>query len=100
MARWMALGITLLLMGSCSFVSTSVFRGMIAPIGAVVFSFISLYLFVHDRVAHTTRPPAAILMDAETQRLLRERAERNKATQEGAVATAPARPESPSGAAS
>ncbi len=80
MARWIALGITLLLMGSCSFISTDVFRGVVAPLGAAVMSFVTLFLFIHDRVASRVRPPTALLLDAETQRLLRQRAERNKAS--------------------
>ncbi|MGE4072949.1 MAG: hypothetical protein AB7E72_17415 [Lysobacterales bacterium] len=79
MARWIALGITLLLMGSCSFISTDVFRGVIAPLGAAVMCFVTLFLFVQDRVSSRVRPPTALLLDAETQRLMRQRAERNKA---------------------
>lgn len=82
MARWIALGVTLLLMGSCSFVSTSQFRGVVAPLGAIVCSLVTLYLFIQERVAGAVRPPSMVLMDAETQRLLREQAERRRAQQE------------------
>lgn len=74
MARWIALGITLVCLGSCSFMSQSVFRGMIAPVGAIVFGFITLLLFVHVRVAGAARPPAAAILDPETQMLMRQRA--------------------------
>jgi hypothetical protein len=74
MARWIALGITLLLMGSCSFTSPDAFRGIVAPIGVVIFSFVSLFLFIQDRVGNVTRAPVSALMDAETQQLLRKRA--------------------------
>ena len=80
--RWIALGVTLLLMGSCSFISTSMFRGVVAPLGAAVMSFVTLYLFIQDRVASRVRPPTALLMDVETQRLLRERAERARTAQQ------------------
>ena len=36
MGRWIALGITLVCFGSCSFMSQSTFRGMVAPIGVIV----------------------------------------------------------------
>jgi hypothetical protein len=76
MVRWIALGITLACFGSCSFMSQSVFRGMVAPLGVIVFGFITLLLFVHARVSGSARPPAAVLLDAETQTLLRQRASR------------------------
>jgi hypothetical protein len=92
MARWIALGVTLLLMGSCSFISTSVFRGVVAPLGAALMCFVTLYLFIHERVASRVRPPTTLLMDAETQRLLRLRAERAKAAQQEQGAQEPAGP--------
>jgi hypothetical protein len=76
MARWIALGITLVCFGSCSFISQNVFRGMVAPVGVVVFAFITLFLFVQARVSGSARPPASALLDAETQMLLRQRASR------------------------
>jgi hypothetical protein len=50
---------------------------MVAPIGVIVFGFITLFLFVHARVSASARPPAAALLDAETQILLRQRASRS-----------------------
>lgn len=83
MARWIALGITLVCLGSCSFMSQSVFRGMVAPVGAILFGFITLLLFAHARIAGVARPPAAAILDPETQMLMRQRAariaEKNKA---------------------
>lgn len=76
MGRWIALGITLVCLGSCSFMSQSVFRGMVAPIGAIVFGFITLLMFVQVRVAGAARPPATALLDPETQSLMRQRAAR------------------------
>jgi hypothetical protein len=97
MARWIALGVTLLLMGSCSFISTDVFRGVVAPLGAAAMSFVTLFLFIHDRVASRVRPPTALLMDAETQRLLRQRAERSKAAQQAQNGQQQAGPDTASG---
>ena len=74
MARWIALAITLICFGSCSFVSQSVFRGMVAPVGVIVFSLITLFLFIQHRVAAVARPPAAAILDPETQLLMRKRA--------------------------
>jgi hypothetical protein len=76
MGRWIALGITLACFGSCSFMSQSVFRGMVAPVGVIVFGFITLLLFVQARVSQSARPAGAALLDAETQVLLRQRASR------------------------
>jgi hypothetical protein len=98
MGRWIALGITLACFGSCSFMSQSVFRGMVAPLGVIVFGFITLLLFVHARVSGSARPSAAALLDAETQILLRQRAsriaERNRA---GVESQAPATDAHPPG---
>lgn len=95
MGRWIALGITLVCFGSCSFMSQSVFRGMVAPIGVIVFGFITLLLFVQTRISGSSRPPGAALLDAETQTLMRQRAsriaERNRAA---ADAQAPPQPDS------
>ena len=83
MGRWIALGITLVCLGSCSFMSQSVFRGMLAPIGVIVFGFITLLMFVQARVAGAARPPTAAVLDPEVQMLMRQRAarlaEKNKA---------------------
>ncbi len=76
MGRWVALGITLICLSSCSFMSQSVFRGMVAPIGVIVFGFITLLMFVHVRVSSASRPPAAAVLDPETQILMRQRAAR------------------------
>jgi hypothetical protein len=103
MWRWIALGITLACFGSCSFMSQSVFRGMVAPVGVIVFGFITLFLFVHARVSESARPPASVLLDAETQMLLRQRASRlaegNRAGVEAQAARADAHP-GPSGSTS
>lgn len=84
MGRWIALGITLVCFGSCSFMSQSVFRGMVAPVGVIVFGFITLLLFIQARVSGSARPSGAALLDAETQQLMRQRAsriaERNRAS--------------------
>lgn len=96
MGRWIALGITLACFGSCSFMSQSVFRGMVAPLGVIVFGFVTLLLFVHARVKGSARPSGAALMDAETQILLRQRAsriaERNRASVESQAAVTDALP--------
>jgi hypothetical protein len=76
MGRWIALGITLVCFGSCSFLSQSVFRGMVAPIGVIVFGFVSVLLFAQARINATARPPAAAILDPETQALMRQRAQR------------------------
>ena len=76
MGRWIALGITLVCLGSCSFMSQDVFRGMVAPIGVIVFGFITLLMFVQVRVASAARPPSAAILDPETQMLMRQRAAR------------------------
>lgn len=76
MGRWIALGITLVCFGSCSFMSQSTFRGMVAPIGVIVFGFITLLLFVHARVSGSARPAAAAVLDPDTQVLMRQRAAR------------------------
>ena len=94
MVRWIALGITLVCFGSSSFMSQSVFRGMVAPLGVVVFGFITLLLFVHARVKGSARPSGAAMLDAETQILLRQRAsriaERNRANVESQAAVSDA----------
>lgn len=92
MARWISLAITLLCFGSCSFMSTNPARGVLAPIGVIVFSFITLMLFVQARVAGVARPPAAAAMDPDTQALLRKRAEAQRA-RSAAAAAPPAEPE-------
>lgn len=100
MVRWIALGITVACFGSCSFMSQSVFRGMVAPLGVIVFGFITLLLFAHARVSGSARPSAAALLDGETQMLLRQRAnriaERNRASVESQAPEAGADPD-PSG---
>ncbi|MCE7931419.1 MAG: hypothetical protein DYH17_08595 [Xanthomonadales bacterium PRO6] len=90
MARWISLAITLLCFGSCSFISTNPWRGVIAPIGVIVFSFITLMLFVQARVSGVARPPVSAALDPETQALLRKRAQ---AQQAKASAAEPAEPE-------
>lgn len=89
MARWISLAITLICFGSCSFISTNPLRGIVAPIGVIVFSFITLLLFVQVRVAGVARPPAAATLDPETQILMRRRAEAQKARAEAARANPP-----------
>ena len=83
MGRWIALGITLVCLGSCSFMSQNVFRGMVAPVGVIVFGLITLLLFVQARVDGAARPPTAAVLDPEVQMLMRQRAarlaEKNKA---------------------
>lgn len=74
MLRWISLAITLLCFGSCSFLSQNVFRGMIAPVGVIVFGLITVLLFARERVASVARSPVAAVIDPETQLLLRKRA--------------------------
>ena len=76
MARWIALGVTLLLFASCSFTSTSALRGVVAPMGALLMCFVTVWLFVADRVAQNSRSDVAMMQDPETLRLMRERAAR------------------------
>ncbi len=76
MARWIALGITLLCFVSCSFTSTSALRGVVAPMGALLMCFVTAWLFVADRVAQNSRSDVAMMQDPETLRLMRERAAR------------------------
>lgn len=73
MLRWVSLAITLLCFGSCSFLSQNVFRGMVAPIGVIVFGLVTLLLFARERVASVARSPVAAVIDPETQMLLRKR---------------------------
>lgn len=56
--------------------SQSVFRGMVAPIGVIVFGLVTALLFAHARVVGVARPPAVAILDAETQILMRQRAAR------------------------
>lgn len=74
MLRWISLAITLLCFGSCSFLSHNVFRGMVAPVGVIVFGLITVLLFARERVASVARSPVAAVIDPETQLLLRKRA--------------------------
>lgn len=73
MLRWVSLAVTLLCFGSCSFLSQNVFRGMIAPVGVIVFGLVTVLLFARERVASVARPPVAAVIDPETQMLLRQR---------------------------
>ena len=82
MARWLTLAMTLICFGSCSVTSTSTFRGIVAPIGVVIFSLLSLYLFIHAKLAITARPPVTATLDPEVQMLMRKRAAERKAEQE------------------
>ncbi len=93
MLRWVSLAITLLCFGSCSFLSQNVFRGMIAPVGVIVFGLVTVLLFARERVASVARPPVAAVIDPETQMLLRQRRASGAA---GAVQPTPsAGPEQP-----
>lgn len=74
MVRWIALALTILCMFSCSFTSTSVIRGVLAPFGVAILSFVTLFLFVRERVAEVARPSQAALLDAETLALMRKKA--------------------------
>lgn len=78
MLRWLALGFTLICMGSCSFISTSPLRGVVAPIGVVIGSLVTMYLFVSERVAGSWRPESSVVIDPEVQALLRKRAAEKK----------------------
>lgn len=74
MLRWISLAVTLLCFGSCSFLSQNVFRGMVAPVGVIVFGLVTALLFARERVASVARSPMVAVIDPETQRLLRKRA--------------------------
>ncbi len=55
MARWIALGFTLLCFASCSFMSTNPARGIFAPLGVAIGSFVTLFLFIRERVETVSR---------------------------------------------
>jgi hypothetical protein len=55
MARWIALGFTLLCFVSCSFMSQNPIRGVAAPLGFAIGSFVTLYLFIRERVSSVAR---------------------------------------------
>ena len=78
MARWIALGVTLLCLGSCSFMSLNTFRGMIAPVGVVIGSIITAFLFVQARIEANARPEAIVVMDPKTQEALKHKAAARK----------------------
>jgi len=93
MARWISLALLLICFGSCSFMSTHPLRGIVAPIGVIVFGFLTLFLFVQERVAGVARPPAAATLDPLTQQLMRQRAQAQKARAAEAEGAGPAEPE-------
>jgi|CXWL01.1.fsa_nt_gi hypothetical protein len=76
--RWIALGITLLCFASCSFISQNVFRGMIAPVGVVLGSIVTVFMFVHARIAVGARPETVVVMDPKTQEALKQKAAERK----------------------
>lgn len=78
MARWVALAVTLLCMFSCSFISTNPVRGVLAPFGVFIGSFLTLFLFVQHRVSGASRRHSIASLDAEAQILLRRHAERKR----------------------
>lgn len=55
MARWIALGFTILCFVSCSFISTNPIRGIWAPLGVAIGSFATLFLFIRARVETVSR---------------------------------------------
>lgn len=54
--KWIWVIVTLVLAFSTSFTSTSVFRGVIAPIGTLLFAFISVMAFVQAKIHATAQP--------------------------------------------
>jgi len=54
--KWIWVIITLVLAFSTSFTSTSVFRGIVAPIGTLLFAFISVMAFVQAKISATAQP--------------------------------------------
>lgn len=54
--KWIWVIVTLVLAFSTSFTSTSVFRGVIAPIGTLLFAFISVMAFVQAKIDANARP--------------------------------------------
>lgn len=54
--KWIWVIITLVLAFSTSLTSTSVFRGVIAPIGTLLFSFISVMAFVQAKINANAQP--------------------------------------------
>ncbi len=76
--RWVALGITLLCFASCSFTSQNVFRGMVAPLGVLIGSIITVFMFVQARVALSARPETALVLELKTQEALKQKAAERK----------------------
>lgn len=93
MARWISLALLVICFGSCSFMSTHPLRGIVAPIGVIVFGFLTLFLFIHERVAGVARPPVTATLDPVTQQLIRQRAQAQKARSDAAEGASPAEPE-------
>lgn len=78
MARWVALGFTLLCFASCSFMSQNVFRGMIAPVGVLIGSIVTIFMFVQARIALSARPETALVLDLKTQEVMKQKAAERK----------------------
>lgn len=78
MARWIALGFTLLCFASCSFTSTDPLRGIIAPLGVMVGMFVTVYFFVVERVASVSRGSDFVL-DVADKELLKKLAASKRA---------------------
>lgn len=76
MARWIFLGLTVLCFVSCSLTSTSTLRGVVAPLGGLLFALVTAWLFIAERVTQNSRSDADLMQDPETLKLLRERAAR------------------------
>ncbi len=54
--KWIWVIVTLVLALSTSLSSTSVFRGVIAPIGTLLFAFIAVMAFVQAKIEATAQP--------------------------------------------
>ncbi|MCU0757444.1 MAG: hypothetical protein MUE46_20425 [Xanthomonadales bacterium] len=67
--KWIWVIVTLVLALSTSFTSTSVFRGVIAPIGTLLFAFIAVMAFVQARI-HANAQPQQYQPSAEERRAL------------------------------
>lgn len=53
--KWVWVILTAICFLSTSFTSTNLFRGAIAPLGALVFAFIAVMAFIQDRISSTSR---------------------------------------------
>ncbi len=74
--RWVLLILTLLCMGSCSFLANASTASLLLPIGAAVFGIACVISFLNHRIGSVSRGDGALMSDPETLRMLSERAKR------------------------